>query len=67
MKASNQRWLVYRRHHDGLKGVVSFDGPVSRAVEALQRSWADVGRPTGLSYTVIVGGLVDALCESTEF
>lgn len=67
MKASNQHWLVYKRHHDGLAGVVSFAGSVASAVEALQRAWANAGRPTGLSYRVVVGGLVDALAESAEF
>lgn len=67
MKASNQRWLVYRRHKDDLKGVVSFNGPVSPVVETLQRNWAKLGHATGLSYKVVAGGMVDALIESASF
>jgi len=66
MKAENTKWIVYRRHRDDLTGVLRFSGSVDKAVEALQRSWACFNPKTGLSYRVITGGLIDALCESRK-
>jgi len=66
MKAKNTQWIAYRRHQDDLLGILEYTGPTSKAVEALQRSWEKFGRPTGLTYVVVQGGLVDALCESAE-
>jgi len=67
MQATNQRWLIYRRHHDELKGVVSFNGPVDNVVKVLQKQWASRGVPTGMSFRVEAGGLVDALTTSANF
>jgi len=66
MKALNEYWVVWRRHCDDQSGILKFNGQVVHAIEALQRAWAKRGKRTGCSYRVVVGGLVDALCESTK-
>lgn len=63
MKASNQKWIVWRRHRDDLSGTIRCNGPPHKAIEVLQRSWSG---KTGVTWKVCYGGLVDALIESTR-
>lgn len=66
MRAENTKWIAYRRNKDDLLGILKYTGPTSNAIEALQRSWEKFGRPTGLTYVIVQGGFVDALCEAAK-
>jgi hypothetical protein len=61
MKASNQKWIAWRRLCDNQCGVLECTGtPSNEAVEALQREWAREGLPTGIAWQICFGGQVDA-------
>jgi hypothetical protein len=60
------KYVVIRVHHNDAKEIVGpLKGkPTHIIVEAFQRGLAKRGKPTGLTYKVVEGSLVDALIET---
>ena len=58
--------LIYKVHHNEAKGFTKLDGtiPAHKLIEDAQKNLENDGKPTGITWQVIRGGIVDAMIRS---